>query len=320
MGKRWIGGREFSLDGSTPKKGKQIALLMTRRNQSILSAHHRPSPSEFDDNIKASEAIPVEGLLATLRDGGVFTSRNTSKGALLSESLAVFGLLRRKAMSVSELRDSVLRGQMFPRASYENRQRIWDSLNHRYLTPCFGWVAHSLAIATASGIASPDYVSLAYLYFALRDRLTFAIVTQLIWKRWCARSLTISVPEVLEFLERETVESSTVKKWSPSTRTKLAQSILAALRDFGVLRGIYTKQIQRPIVSAEAVFHLLCVLLAEGCHGRAVIEAADWLLFLWSEDDVAKALADLAQRQWIRFERGGRTVILELIRTPEVGA
>jgi hypothetical protein len=95
---------------------------------------------------------------------------------------------------------------------------------------------------------------------------------------------------------------------------------LAALRDFGVLNGIYSKQIQRPIVSAETVFHLLCVLLTEGHHGREVIEAPDWRLFLWTEDDVGKALADLAQRRWIRFERGGRTVILELVRVAEVSA
>ena len=64
---------------------------------------------------------------------------------------------------------------------------------------------------------------------------------------------------------------------------------------------------------------LSCVLLAEGHHGRAVIEAPDRRLFLWSEEDTARALADLAQRRWVRFGyRGGRTVILETIRVPEV--
>jgi len=206
---------------------------------------------------------------------------------------------------------------MFPGASYENRQRIWDNLHYRYFAPNVPLISAGLAAATTAGANSPNFLSLAYLYFALRDRLTFDVVTRLIWERWRGRSLAISVADALDFLDRESQNHPAVRKWSPSTRTKLVQSILAALRDFGVLRGIYSKQIQRPAVSPETVFHLLCVLLAEGRHGRAVIEAPDWRLFLWSEDEVAKALAEVAQRRWIRFERGGRTVILELTRVPE---
>ena len=257
--------------------------------------------------------------LAQLRDVGQFSSRNTSKGALLNEAFLLFKAMRENGSTVAELRESALRGQAFPRASFENRQRIWDCIHYRYFAPGITWVSSGLAAATAQGVGSPDFVSLAYLYFGLRDHLTFALVTEVLWERWHARSLSISVADVLSFLDGESRNHSSIKKWSPSTRTKVAQSNLAALRDFGVLHGVYSKQIQRPTVSPETVFHLLCVLLAEGRHGRAVIEARDWRLFLWSEDDAAKALADLAQRRWIRFERGGRTVILELIRIPEVG-
>lgn len=257
--------------------------------------------------------------LAKLRDVAGFSSRNTSKGALLNEAFLLFKAMRENGSTVAELRESALRGQAFPRASYENRQRIWDCIHHRYFAPDIPWVSTSLAAATVQGVGSPDFVSLAYLYFSLRDHLTFALVTEVLWERWRARSLAISVADVLKFLDGEAQNHPAIKKWSPSTRTKVAQSNLAALRDFGVLHGVYSKQIQLPTVSSETVFHLLCILLAEGRHGRAVVEAPDWRLFLWSEDDAAKALADLAQRRWIRFERGGRTVILELIRIPEVG-
>lgn len=258
--------------------------------------------------------------LARLRDIGEFSSRNTSKGALLKEAFHLFKAMQEKGLTPAELRERALRGQMFPRASYENRQRIWDNIHYRYFAPGNEWILAGLGAATTAGANSPDFISLAYLYFALRDRLTFDLVTQSIWERWRARSLTVSVADALEFLEHESDRHPAVKKWRPSTRTKLAQSVLAALRDFGLLHGIYAKQIQRLVVSPETVFHLLCVLLAEGHHGREVIEAPDWRLFLWSEDDTAKALAELAQRRWIRFERGGRTIILTLIRIAEVGA
>jgi hypothetical protein len=54
--------------------------------------------------------------------------------------------------------------------------------------------------------------------------------------------------------------------------------------------------------------------MAEGKRGRALLEAPDWRLFLWSEAQVVHALANLAQQQWMRFEKGGRTVIIELVR------
>ena len=266
----------------------------------------------------AHAVVPATSALAQLRDVGGFSSRNTSKGALLNEAFLLFKAMRENGSAVADLRESALRGQAFPRASFENRQRIWDCIHYRYFAPGIPWVPASLAAATGSGVGAPDFVSLAYFYFSIRDHLTFALVTEVLWERWCARSLAISVADVLEFLDGRTEAHPAIKKWSPSTRTKVAQSTLAALRDFGVLTGVYSKQIQRPIVSPETVFHLLCILLAEGRYGRAVIEAPDWRLFLWSEDNAAKALAELAQRRWIRFERGGRTVILELIRTPEV--
>jgi hypothetical protein len=62
----------------------------------------------------------------------------------------------------------------------------------------------------------------------------------------------------------------------------------------------------------------LCILLSEGKRGRSLLEAPDWRLFLWSESQVVNALAILAQKGWIKFEKTGRTVILELIRFPEV--
>ena len=260
----------------------------------------------------------VTGVLNRVRDCGGYSSRNTSKGALIKEAATLFSAARQHGVGADNLREMALRGQMFPSTSYENRQRIWDNLHYRYFAPGLTLITQGLAAAAQSGANSPEFVSLAHLYFALRDRLTFDFVTILVWERWLARSLTISSADVVGFLEQAASQHPAVSKWSESTRTKLASSILAALRDFGLLRGIYAKQIQRPVVAPETVFHLLCILLAEGCHGRAVIEAPDWRLFLWSEDDAAKALAELAQRRWIRFERGGRTVILELIRTPEV--
>ena len=227
-----------------PAKPSRIAIVSSRNLlQSVMRSPSHQMASRVSNFQVISPSAGVESLspLTRVRDTGDYSSRNTSKGALLKEAFTLFSAMREDGLNSDELREIALRGQMFPGASYENRQRIWDNLHYRYFAPNVPLISAGLAAATTAGANSPNFLSLAYLYFSLRDRLTFDVVTRLIWERWRGRSLAISVADALDFLDRESQNHPAVRKWSPSTRTKLAQSILAALRDFGVLRGIYSK-------------------------------------------------------------------------------
>ena len=106
-----------------------------------------------------------------------------------------------------------------------------------------------------------------------------------------------------------------VNAWSETTKKRLASSLLASLRDFGLLKGTATKTIQRPPVALETAYHLLCILWAEGKSGREIINAPDWRLFLWSETDIVQALAQLDQQGRVQFEKSGQTVMLQLPNT-----
>ena len=253
--------------------------------------------------------------LTEARDQGPFSSRNTSKGALVEEAHTVFSAIR-KGMTVAEARVAMRDGEILRKASFETRRKILDSLTHRYFWPHSKWSVQSLAKAAEAGPRSPSFLSLAYLYYALRDRFTFELIVGLLWDRWRNRSTVITTADVVQYLEQKATEEPHIRKWRESTRLKLAGSILAALRDFGLLRGKQSKQIQKPVIAPETTFHLLCLLLVEGGDGRSVVEARDWGLFLWSEAEVAQALGELAQKRWIRFERSGRTAMLELLRQP----
>jgi hypothetical protein len=253
--------------------------------------------------------------LVEARDRSPLSSRNSSKGALIEEAHAVFRAID-KGLPVAEARIAIRDGEVLRKASYETRQRILDALTHRYFWPGSDWSVEALAQAVRAGAKSPDFVSLAYLYFALRDRLTLEFVTGPVWERWRNRSTTVTQSDFQRFLEEQEDREPQIKKWRESTRVKLGQSILAGLRDFGLLRGVQRKQIQKPTIAPETTFHLLCILLAEGLDGRSIVEARDWRLFLWSEAEVAQALGELSQKRWIRFERTGRTAMLELIRQP----
>lgn len=222
----------------------------------------------------------------------------------------------RKGLPTGEARTAMLEGQLLRKTSFETRRKIVNAISHRFFWTHSEWSLQSIADESEHGIRSPGFLSLVYLYFALRDRLTFECAVGPIWDRWRCLSTGVAQADILAFMEDQSVREEQIKKWRESTRVKLASNTLTALREFGLLRGIYSKQIQKPVVSHETIFHLLCILLAEGQEGRSIVEARDWRLFLWSESEVAQALGELSQKRWIRFEKSGRTVMLELLRQP----
>lgn len=260
---------------------------------------------------------PDEGKLPSRpeglgRDVGAPSTRNTSKGALVREAQVVFRALGHAA-SLSEIRQACLQGELLRKSARETRNRVWDALHWRYFAwdpPA--WVLRDLTDA-ASGEGLPaNFVSLLYLHFARRDRLTFDFVTDKLWSLWKGQRSEVHRNDVLDFLAAYEGEHLHIKKWRESSRKKLAGNVLSALRDFGVLRGVQRKTIERPSVPAEVALHLVRLLSREGLRGRRVPEAMDWRLFLWESHDIAQALSALAQRGALRFERSGSTVVLDV--------
>lgn len=265
----------------------------------------------------ASKAQPIAlGFLQDARDESRFSTRNTSKGALVPEIFAVCQAIR-NGLTISEAKPAVLSGRVLMNTSYETKRKIWNALNHRYFSISPEWVVGRLADASCQGTRSSEFLSLAYLYYAIRDRITFEFVIGPVWSKWQDGVTSIGQSDFHPFFEKLALQSPYIKSWRESSVEKLASNTLSALRDFGILKGKQRKHIQRPAISSEAVFHLLCILFAQGKQGRAVLDADEWRLFLWDESDVSNALHTLAQLRWIKFEKAGHSVILHLVRIPE---
>jgi len=257
------------------------------------------------------------------RDTGHVSTRNSSKGALLAEAHAVFCLVGSGA-TPDELRAGCFAGKVLRQSARETRRRIWWALHWRYFSwnpP--QWVLSDLAEASAGNVTDRAFVGLAYLHYVRRDRLTYDFVTDKLWARYhskASKATEVSRDDVLDFLANYESRDSGIKKWRESTRKKLAGNVLSALRDFGVLTGVQRKSLQRPVVPPEVALHLCRLLDYEGLRGRALLEAKDWRLFLWEPHDTSLALAQLAQRGDVRFERSGRTVVLEVPEHPRAGS
>lgn len=245
----------------------------------------------------------------SIRDTGPYSARNSSKGALLGEAASVFGALA-SGVPKAELRSLALSGKLLPQRSFSNRERIFDTLSHRYLSYATPWMLDACKAATALGPRSAAYVSLLYLHYALRDHLTFDFVTDILWKQKLDGKLPVQREALLALLESASGTQPQIARWSENSRRKLAGSILTALRDFGLLQGTQYKRLASPPLPLLTAEHLLRLLYGEGKRGREVLQDSAWRLFMLAESDVAHVLSRLAQERRIGFERAGTTVVL----------
>lgn len=250
--------------------------------------------------------------LTQLRDQTAVSSRNTSTGALLYEAFALFNSLNE--INPESIKEAIISENRLHKNSYEMRRKAWLAVNHRYLAVAPQWVGPALIQAAAAGNQSPEFVSLAYLYFAFRTRLTFLFVTRFIWKQWQAGVTHLTHRDAMRFIyELAEEEEAQVQAWHEATKKKMASTLLSSLRDFGVLKGAQTRYIQRPSIALPTAYHLLCVLWSEGKSGLEIVSDPAWRLFLWREADVSQALTQLDQLGAVRFEKSGQTVVLHLI-------
>ena len=245
-----------------------------------------------------------------IRDAGPYSTRNTAKGALLTESGQVVAALAR-GMTVDQIRDSVLGGSLLAQRSVNSRKGVWDRIHYRYLTHRVDWVFSALVEALEHGAHGLEFVSLLYLHYALRDRLTYEFVTEVLWHKGYRSRPPVSRNEVLDLLDAKAPEHPEIERWTETSRVKLAGNMLSALRDFRLLEGIQKKFLVRPGLPLTTASHLLRILIAEGDRGCEVLQNTTWRLFMLTEQEVATTLAALALEGEIQFEKVGTTVVLQ---------
>jgi hypothetical protein len=249
-------------------------------------------------------------LNRSLRDLGPYSARNTSKGALLDESYQIIGALA-TGLTVEQVRKQAHEGRILRQKARLSRTTIWERVHFRLLAHGSLWVLEALKAAQAAGRYSPEFVSLTYLMYCLRDHLTYDFITRWIWPRWNAGQRGVSTDDLLDYLDQAGETQPQVRSWTESSRRRLSSGILAALRDYGLLKGIYKKEITKPPLPLATSEVLLRLLTAEGLRGGEVLEEPTWRLFLLSPEEVAQVLLQLAQQKRILFEKAGNTVVLE---------
>ena len=247
-----------------------------------------------------------------IREHDRYSFRNTIRAGCIRECWLFFQEIE-KGPSAEKARRNLADGVILGNYAYSTRMALWKIFRTRYLNIADPWVQTELIAASQFGPESSEFISLLYLYFALRDKLAFEFVTDIVWVKWRAHDLAIGSEDCSRFVDRLSQDNESLPKVTAESKGKLIRNTVSTLQDFGLISGTKHRVISRPTIAPRTAFHLVRLLVGEGFTGQEIVDAKDWRLFLLDRNDVSRMLAKLAQEKWIRYEGSGRIVILELI-------
>jgi len=99
--------------------------------------------------------------------------------------------------------------------------------------------------------------------------------------------------------------------WSENVQTKVARGLLAALRDFGVLRGANKKEYRPPSMTSRGFSYVAFREAERGASSRAIVEGSVWRRWLLDETRVRDLLDQANTLGTLHCSRTGSAVRID---------
>lgn len=232
-----------------------------------------------------------------------YSSTLSGKGSLITETRSVLERLA-AGDSLEAVRDQVLTANLLGKPTLSTRESVWSHIHRRYLSGRSEQDVQLLArIATSSLSAQARQLILFYL-FAQTDQLLSDFVVHLLYALYQAGRSAVDKADVFAWLDHEAAHGhAELRTWSPQTQTRIVQHLLSITRDFGLLEGVQQKRFRRLFVPLPAFVYVLYDQHATGLHGRDLLDADAFRLFLLDHDDVLHLLTEATQYDYVTFRR-----------------
>lgn len=237
-----------------------------------------------------------------------YSSRIIKAGALLADTMLLLSHWDATIPSGNNL-DRIRNQNLFAKASKSRVEDILAIFKQRYLSD--PGVAAALSVLVQAHVRMEVLRPLFYFHSCQSDHLLHDIVTRVLEPKWTAGQLEIDTLEVEQVLTRWVEQDLTVGAWSPPTTRRIAQGLLATLRDFGVLEGAVRKRIAHPYLPPEAFAYIALYLQNGGPSGRRLIDSPEWRLFFMGPDAVERLFIETQQRGLLHFQAAGAVVRID---------
>jgi hypothetical protein len=183
-----------------------------------------------------------------------------------------------------------------------------DDVLRRIIVPRLVAPGQHVIPALRALLAEPRAFTEACYYEASRDdALLAALAEGPLWSWWHAGRVGVKVDDVTDWLSKLAADGRT-QPWSDAVKTKAARGLLAALRDFGILRGRARKEIASPALSPRGFAYVAWREHEQGVSSRALVASHVWRRWLLEPDRVLDLFGQAARMGVLRFSSAGSAV------------
>jgi hypothetical protein len=171
-------------------------------------------------------------------------------------------------------------------------------------------VTRALAALVKGKLPAASLDRILFFHAARADRLLHDVVTDVLVPL-SARGITdIDVAELQQPLKTWMAKGKTSAPWSDPTIERIAQGLLSALRDFGVLQGAVKKRIAPSFLPVEAFAYLAFYLKQHQPSSAKLAELPDWKLFFLPREGVERAFFEAHQSSLLEYHAAGSVIRL----------
>jgi hypothetical protein len=234
--------------------------------------------------------------------GELYSSKIIKAGALLADSKTLLAHWDVSA-SVPQNIERVRRENLFGKASRSRVEDILAIFRQRFLTE--ESVTRALVVLVRERFPATSLERILYYYATRADKLLNDVVTEVLVPLQARGITDIDVLELQRPLKQWVDEGKTNGGWSEPTIVRIAQGLLSALRDFGILQGAAKKRIAPAFLPVEAFAFLMFYLKQHQPSGAKLIELPDWNLFFLSREGIERFLFEAHQRELLEFHVAG---------------
>jgi hypothetical protein len=231
-----------------------------------------------------------------------YSSKIIKAGALISDTKTLFSHWDVHA-AVAENIGRVHRENFFGKASRSRVEDILAIFRQRYLVD--ESVTRAMVTLVREKFPPASIDRLLYFHSARADTLLHDAVTEILGPLQERGISQVDVWDMERPLKSWVEEGKTAAPWGEITLRRVAQELLATLRDFGILQGAAKKRIAPAYLPIESFAYITFFLKQRQPSGAKLIELPDWKLFFLPSVGVERFLFEAHQRELLEYHVAG---------------
>ncbi len=236
-----------------------------------------------------------------------YSSKIIKAGALLADTKTLLSQWDVELPMRDNL-ERLRRENLFAKASRSRVDDILAIFRQRYLLE--DQVTRALVLLVKHSMPTAAMDRILLFHAARADHLLRDVVSEYFLPMYSQGLVDVSLLELERHLASWVHEGKTVSTWGEITLRRVAQELLATLRDFGVLQGNNNKKIAPSFLPMESFAYMAFYLKQHQPSGAKLLELPDWKLFFLSRDSVERFLFEAHQRHLLEYHVAGNVTRL----------